>query len=56
MSNISIDTFDFSHILIDPPRSGLTQNVINIISKYKNIIYISCNPETYERYKIVKSS
>ncbi len=47
MSNISIDTFDFSHILIDPPRSGLTQNVINIISKYKNIIYISCNPETY---------
>ena len=49
MADIPINNFKFSHILVDPPRSGLTQNVINIISNYKNIIYISCNPKSYIR-------
>ena len=49
MGAVSIDSFNFSHILIDPPRSGLTNNVINTISKYENIIYISCSPQSYLR-------
>ena len=36
-------------MLVDPPRSGLTDDVINIISKHKNIIYISCNTKSYLR-------
>jgi tRNA (uracil-5-)-methyltransferase len=47
MKDINLNEFNFSHVLVDPPRSGLTDEVINLISKFKNIIYISCNGETY---------
>ena len=49
MNSKSISDFNFSHILLDPPRSGLTEDVINLASNFKNIIYISCNAETYIR-------
>ena len=49
MDGLDINTFNFSHILVDPPRSGLTQNVINILNKFDKVIYVSCNPETYIR-------
>ncbi len=49
MNNTDISSYDFSHILVDPPRSGLTEEVIKLTSKFKNIIYISCNPDTYIR-------
>lgn len=49
MKDINLNEFNFSHVLVDPPRSGLTDEVINLISKFKNIIYISCNGETYLR-------
>ena len=54
MKGIDINDFNFSHILVDPPRAGLDSNVINLIKKFKNIIYISCNYETYIRdiYKL----
>ncbi|MBM0637063.1 tRNA (uridine(54)-C5)-methyltransferase TrmA [Campylobacter sp. VicNov18] len=46
LKNISLDSFNFSHVLVDPPRVGLDKSVINLIKNYKNIIYISCNPIT----------
>ena len=49
MKGIDINHYNFSHILVDPPRSGLTNNVIDITKKFKNIIYVSCNLETYIR-------
>tara|TARA_B100001778_G_scaffold326670_1_gene323653 strand:+ start:833 stop:1681 length:849 start_codon:yes stop_codon:yes gene_type:complete len=49
MKNNKISDYDFSHILVDPPRSGLTNEVIEIVKDFKNIIYISCNPYTYIR-------
>ena len=49
MNSKSISDFNFSHILLDPPRSGLTEDVINLASNFKNIIYVSCNSETYAR-------
>ena len=49
MNKNSINTYKFSHILVDPPRSGLNDEVIEIIKKFKNIIYVSCNYETYIR-------
>ena len=54
MKGININDFNFSHILVDPPRAGLDSNVINLIKNFKNIIYISCNYETYIRdiYKL----
>ena len=49
MNGTNISDFNFSHVLVDPPRAGLDEDVIKLISKFKNIIYISCNYETYER-------
>ena len=49
MNTININTYNFSHVLVDPPRSGLNDEVINIIKKFNNIIYISCNYKTYVR-------
>ena len=49
MNNKNISDYNFSHILVDPPRSGLTHDVIQLINGFDNIIYISCNPETYLR-------
>jgi tRNA (uracil-5-)-methyltransferase len=49
MNGTNISDFNFSHVLVDPPRAGLDKDVIKLISKFENIIYISCNYETYER-------
>jgi tRNA (uracil-5-)-methyltransferase len=49
MNNIDINNFNFSHILVDPPRAGLDNNVIDLINKFDNVLYISCNYETYVR-------
>ena len=47
MGEINIKSYDFSHILVDPPRCGLTDEVVKFLKGFENIIYISCNPETY---------
>ncbi len=49
MNSKNISDFNFSHILLDPPRSGLSEDVINLASNFKKIIYVSCNAETYIR-------
>ena len=49
LKNIDIRSYKFSHILVDPPRAGLSAETINLSSQFKNIIYISCNPETFLR-------
>ena len=39
---------DIDVLVVDPPRSGLDENMLNVIlkSRIKKIIYISCNPAT----------
>ena len=49
LKDLELGLFNFSHFLVDPPRSGLSKNIINLSKKFKNIIYISCNPETFFR-------
>ena len=49
MNYEDINDYNFSHVLVDPPRSGLTENVVDIIKRFKNIIYISCDYSTYVR-------
>jgi len=41
----------FDSIVVDPPRIGLSKDVINYLnnSNSKEIIYISCNPNTLKR-------
>ncbi|WP_298061823.1 methyltransferase domain-containing protein [uncultured Campylobacter sp.] len=46
LKGIDIFGYDFSHVLIDPPRAGLEPSVIDFIKNFQNLIYISCNPQT----------
>ena len=46
LKGIDIFGYDFSHVLIDPPRAGLEPSVIDFIKNFRNLIYISCNPQT----------
>lgn len=38
--------YDFSTVLVDPPRAGLDATTLEQVSRFERIIYISCNPET----------
>ena len=49
LGNIDIQSYKFSHILVDPPRAGLSDETIKLSKQFKNMIYISCNPETFLR-------
>lgn len=43
-ANIELDDYQFSTILVDPPRAGLDEGTLKLISQFDTIIYISCNP------------
>jgi len=49
LKEINLNSYNFSTVLVDPPRAGLDEASIGLISKIENIIYISCNPETLAR-------
>ena len=49
LEHIDLDSYDFSHILVDPPRAGLSDETISLSKGFENMIYISCNPETFIR-------
>ncbi len=49
LRNVELDAYNFSTVLVDPPRAGLDIDTIKLISNMENIIYISCNPETLAR-------
>ncbi len=49
LENIDMQSYEFSHILVDPPRAGLSDETITLSKQFKNMIYISCNPETFLR-------
>ncbi|MCY4427409.1 MAG: tRNA (uridine(54)-C5)-methyltransferase TrmA [Halieaceae bacterium] len=41
-----LSQYDFSTIFVDPPRSGLDRETEQLVSRFDNILYISCNPHT----------
>ena len=49
LKEIDLKSYNFSTVLVDPPRAGLDEGTIALISNIENIIYISCNPETLVR-------
>ena len=46
LDGINLDDYNFTTVLVDPPRAGLDEQSLKMIQAYENIIYISCNPET----------
>ncbi|MDA8962741.1 tRNA (uridine(54)-C5)-methyltransferase TrmA [Pseudomonadales bacterium] len=46
LKHIDIDSYNFSTVLVDPPRAGLDENTLELVAGFDTIIYISCNPNT----------
>ncbi|MFA3792797.1 tRNA (uridine(54)-C5)-methyltransferase TrmA [Aliiglaciecola sp. SL4] len=46
LEGIDLTQYDCRTVLVDPPRAGLDDETVAMVSNYDNIVYISCNPET----------
>lgn len=46
LKDVELDEYQFSTVFVDPPRSGLDPATNAFVSRFENIIYISCNPHT----------
>ena len=46
LEGIELSDYNFTTVLVDPPRAGLDIDSLKMIQDYDNIVYISCNPET----------
>ena len=46
LAGIELSNYEFSTVLVDPPRAGLDPLTLKLITHFDNIIYISCNPNT----------
>ena len=49
LKDINLNEYDFQCVFVDPPRAGLDQDTVEMVSNFENIIYISCNPETLKK-------
>ena len=49
LQGVDLDQYNFSTIFVDPPRSGLDAQTLELASRFDNILYISCNPETLQQ-------
>ncbi len=45
-ADVNLEDYQFSTALVDPPRAGLDKQTLALISKFDQILYISCNPQT----------
>lgn len=46
LEGIDLSGFSFGTVFVDPPRAGLDPATLELVSRYRRILYISCNPET----------
>lgn len=46
VAEMQLESYDFSTVLVDPPRAGLDEAGCELLSGYERIVYISCNPDS----------
>ncbi|QSI75224.1 tRNA (uridine(54)-C5)-methyltransferase TrmA [Niveibacterium microcysteis] len=46
LKDIDLDSYHFSTLFVDPPRSGLDDTTLKMAAGFDRILYISCNPQT----------
>ena len=46
LKHIDLAGMALNTILVDPPRAGLDDATVQLVSRFKDILYISCNPAT----------
>jgi tRNA (uracil-5-)-methyltransferase len=48
LQGIDFAEYRFSTLFVDPPRSGLDAQTLELASGFDHILYISCNPQTLQ--------
>ncbi|CAM3577068.1 tRNA (uridine(54)-C5)-methyltransferase TrmA [Parendozoicomonas haliclonae] len=48
LSDVDLDSYNLSTILVDPPRAGLDPATEALVQRFETIVYISCNPLTLQ--------
>lgn len=46
LKEIDLDSYHFSTVFVDPPRAGMDEKTNQLVQRFENILYISCNPKT----------
>lgn len=46
LKDIDLDSYRFTTLFVDPPRSGLDPVTLALARGFERILYISCNPQT----------
>jgi len=46
LKHLDLSAMQLDTVLVDPPRAGLDANTIKLVSRFTDIIYVSCNPQT----------
>lgn len=46
LAHVNLADYQFSTVLVDPPRAGLDLDTLALLQRFDNIVYISCNPDT----------
>lgn len=46
LASLQFELLQLETILVDPPRAGLDDETVQLLKEFKQIVYVSCNPET----------
>lgn len=46
LEGLDLTSYNYDTVLVDPPRSGLDPDSVELVSRFNKVIYISCNPHT----------
>ena len=46
LEGFDLTKYNYDTVLVDPPRAGLDPDSCELVSRFKKVIYISCNPHT----------
>jgi tRNA (uracil-5-)-methyltransferase len=46
LQGFDLTAYNYDTVLVDPPRAGLDPDSTELVSRFNNIVYISCNPHT----------
>lgn len=47
-AGIDLTQYQFDTVFVDPPRAGIDDDTLKLLSGFNRIIYISCNPDTLQ--------
>lgn len=46
LKQLDLKDMQLDTVLVDPPRAGLDDGTVELVSRFNDILYISCNPDT----------